>query len=395
MGAQAATLDIEGAYRTVPIQPNHKAYVIVEFEGLFYMDHNVPFGLASAAGLQGEVADATVDIWRHLGVGPVKKWVDDFDVFRFPVEHGPFVGTSDGIIYHYSYDLTSIKQLIAPLQIPWHKDKGQEFGDSFVYVGFLWDLPSRTVRLPERKRLKLISKLTRFVDTYAHSQVPKNELESVCGSLSHVSFVYTRGNSYLSNLYICLSSFSNVFSPRFLSHSAISDLRWWLQQLQVLGIFRSLAPIGPVRDFNIWVDASSDWGVGILWNGRWAAWRTVPGWRGDSRDIGWLEAIAIEIAISVTQMMGVSNSAFLIRSDNEGSIGAYNKGRGRNWMTNLSVRRSEEVLSAAALTPSLLYVNTSINLADVVSRGSLPPDSLRIPFPIHLPPSIAPFFVNV
>ena len=35
--------------------------------------------------MQGEVADATIDIWTKMGVGPAVKWVDDFVVFRLPV----------------------------------------------------------------------------------------------------------------------------------------------------------------------------------------------------------------------------------------------------------------------------------------------------------------------
>jgi hypothetical protein len=45
----------------------------------------------------------------------------------------------------YSYNLTSIKSIIAPLGIPWHKNKGQEFLDTFVYLGFHWDLPNKTI----------------------------------------------------------------------------------------------------------------------------------------------------------------------------------------------------------------------------------------------------------
>ena len=84
LGAQAATLDVEGAYCTIPIKPDHKRYLIVHFDNLFYIDHDIPFGLASASGLQGEVADATIDIWKHLDISPAVKWVDDFSVFRFP-----------------------------------------------------------------------------------------------------------------------------------------------------------------------------------------------------------------------------------------------------------------------------------------------------------------------
>jgi len=97
------------------------------------MDHNVPFGLATSSGMQGEVADATIDIWVKMGVGPAVKWVDDFVLFRFPVPSGgdKMIMDSRGE-FHYSYDLEGAKKMSAPLGIPWHATKGQDFGLTFL-----------------------------------------------------------------------------------------------------------------------------------------------------------------------------------------------------------------------------------------------------------------------
>jgi hypothetical protein len=220
-------LDIEGAYRTIPCKPDHKRFLVVIFEGLFYMDHNIPFGLGSAAGLQGEVADCIIDLWNALKVDPAVKWVDDFDIFRFPSPNGKFYGTVDGVIYRYDYDLDSMKEMIAPLGVPWHKTKGSDFSDIFVYVGFTWDLTQKTVSLPEKKRIKYLNKLTIFLQKYEHAQVPKRELESVIGTLSHITFVFQHGRSFMSNLYEFLTDFKNDYIPRYMRSSVISDLKWW------------------------------------------------------------------------------------------------------------------------------------------------------------------------
>lgn len=151
-GAQAATLDIEGTYRTIPCKPDHKCFLVVIFEGLFYMDHNIPFGLGSAAGLQGEVANCIIDLWNALIVDPAVKWVDDFDIFHFPSPNGKFYGTVDGVIYHYDYDLNSMKEMIAPLGVPWHKTKGSDFSDIFVLPGILLKKPSLC---PKRNALNI------------------------------------------------------------------------------------------------------------------------------------------------------------------------------------------------------------------------------------------------
>jgi len=142
-GAQVATLDVEDAYCIILVKPDHKHYLIVLYNNRFYMDHDVPFGLTSTTGLQSEVADATIDIWEYHNISPAVKWVDNFNVFCFPKTDGLFHGTSNDVEYPYGYDLTSIKTVIAPLGIPWHKSKGQEFLDMFIYLGFQWVSPTR------------------------------------------------------------------------------------------------------------------------------------------------------------------------------------------------------------------------------------------------------------
>lgn len=118
-------------------------------------------------------------------------------------------------------------------------------------------------------------------------------------------------------------------------------------------VFSSLKdpPARPTRNYNIWVDASTEWGIGLLWGSHWAAWRLLDGWKGPSRDIGWLEGIAVELTILALKVMGVRNANILIRSDNEGVIGAFSKGRCSNFMMNLSIRHSDETLSPAVVFP--------------------------------------------
>lgn len=158
-------------------------------------------------------------------------------------------------------------------------------------------------------------------------------------------------------------------------------------------VFSSLKdpPARPTRNYNIWVDASTEWGIGLLWGSHWAAWRLLDGWKGPSRDIGWLEGIAVELTILALKVMGVRNANILIRSDNEGVIGAFSKGRCSNFMMNLSIRHSDE----AGISTTLIYVNTVDNLADPISCSCLPPVSELFPSLIPIPTFLTSYIAHV
>jgi hypothetical protein len=321
--------------------------------------------------------------------------VDDVSIFRFPSPTGLFVGFSNGSLYHYEYDLNHAKLLISPAKVPWHPDKGQDFNDTGEYVGFFWDLPHKLVSLTELKRLKYIARLADFLSFFENSKVSKRELERVAGFLNHASFVYLHGRSYLSSLYAAISAYnSNEYIPRWLPRSTISDIKWWLHLFRSDHPPRSLAPPPPTRDYGIWVDASTDTGIGLLWNARWAFWRTNETWRGPSRDIGWLEATAIELAIRLLYSKRITHADVLIRSDNQGVIASFKKGRCSNHLINLAIRRSEELLREAHLSLTLIYVTSASNLADPISRGILPTNSSRLFSPPSLPPEISSYFCD-
>lgn len=131
--------------------------------------------------------------------------------------------------------------------------------------------------------------------------------------------------------------------------SVISDLRWWLELLSHPRPPISIAAPPSTTDLHIWVDASSEFGIGLLFEGFWTHWC------GPSRDIGWLEALAID--------------------DNEGAIAAYQKGRCRNFMTNLCIRRTALLLHEAAVSLEFVYVPSADNLADPFHAVSSPQPS--------------------
>jgi hypothetical protein len=69
-GSEAATLDVDAAFRCCPITPSQQRNFVIHWNGLFFIDHNAPFGATSAGGVFGRVADAMSAILESKHLGP-------------------------------------------------------------------------------------------------------------------------------------------------------------------------------------------------------------------------------------------------------------------------------------------------------------------------------------
>jgi hypothetical protein len=390
-GTQGANLDIAAAYRTLPILPDHRRYLCCQVKGGYYMDHNFPFGACSAHYCLGRLVDAIVDILHAVGISPVPKWADDLFPIRFPISS---YATSDGSTsYRYAYDLDSFKKFLSPLSVPWHNTKWKDFSSKPVYLGLVWDFDKRTVALDEPKRVKYLTKVNDFLVHHLSSRVEKKLAMSLLGTLSHVTVVHQDGRSYLSTLSAFISTFTNEHKPRYPRTSVIKDLQWWSSKLSETGF--AITPHRETQDLSIWVDASKSWGIGIVIGDEWDTWKWCTPWHTEGRNLGWAEAVAIELAAQILFERGMPNASVLIRGDNQGVIGSYGCGRGRNLHVNLAVRRTEIIGTSSNLLYVLEYTESKRNKADHISRGELGPLSKQISDYIQLPEELSPFLRHV
>ena len=162
VGMEATSLDIAKAYHNSPICPAHKKYLCIYWRDSVYIQHVAVKGLATAGGIQGNVADTTIALLKYHRVEPTIKWVNDFVFFHCPIlSPTPSVGPS------FSFDLSTIYNIMTPLGIPWHplSKKGHDFQSSFSYVGFEWDISTRSVSHSCEKFLRLLAKVSNQISS--------------------------------------------------------------------------------------------------------------------------------------------------------------------------------------------------------------------------------------
>ena len=318
-----------------------------------YVQHVEIEGLATAGGIQGHVADTSLAILKHHKVEPAVKWVDNFVFFQVPlIELGPPTCQP-----HFKFDLAMILLITSPLGIPWHpiSKKGHNFASSFSYVGFNWDLP-------EEKQLCLLAKILSTI-TQPSTCHNKKSIASLHGSLQHVTLIYQQGHSHLPGLSCFLSKSPNVHILHHIPSNCLNDLRWWSCTLSIPHGSCSLSPLLH-HPLDIWVDTSTLVSIGVLIGSCWAAWQLVDSWMSDGRDIGWAEAVAIELAVKWLTLSGLHNISLKINCDNTCIISSFWKGRSWNPSRNKSILRISSSLAALNLSIEPSYIQSAFNKAD-------------------------------
>jgi hypothetical protein len=162
---------------------------------------------------------------------------------------------------------------------------------------------------------------------------------------------------------------SSRFARRQPPASALADIQFWRELL--LSAFcgsKIQHPPAPVA-IEFYVDASTSWGIGVVFDGKWDWWRLRSNWRSDARDIGWAEMIAIELGLRTAIAAGHANTHFKVLSDNMGVIGALDSGKSRNLQQNRALQRIVALMQAHAIWMTSIYVPSAENVAHAPSRG--------------------------
>ena len=83
-GALLAKIDIEAAYRLIPVHPLDWPLLGVKWEGKVYCDCMLPFGLRSAPKIFNALADSLEWIIRRKGVAYTAHYLDDYVIVGPP-----------------------------------------------------------------------------------------------------------------------------------------------------------------------------------------------------------------------------------------------------------------------------------------------------------------------
>lgn len=260
-GALLAKIDIEAAYRLIPVHPLDRPLLGVKWEGKVYCDCMLPFGLRSAPKIFNALADSLEWIIRRKGVAYTAHYLDDYVIVGPP-------GTS-----RCADDLHTLVETCEELGVPLAVAKCEGPTPCLTFLGIQIDTVKGTLSLPKDKLERVQSMVQQWEGRKACS---RRELESLIGLLNHACKVVQPGRSFLRRMLDLLSGSAGRGSHRRrggfvrLNRAFQADLAWWrafLQDWNGVGFMSSCAQ--PTAMVELVSDASGSWGCGAFWGSRW------------------------------------------------------------------------------------------------------------------------------
>ena len=265
-GALVAKTDVKQAYRQIPVHPQDRRLLGMQWQDGFYVDATLPFGLRSAPIIFSAVADALEWVVRSMGASHIYHYMDDFIL----------VGPANSPACEQNLRL--LMQTCSNLGVAMASEKTEGPCTRLTVLGIQVDTLAMTLSLPHEKLRRLHDLLGSWRGRRAGS---RRDLESLVGMLQDASRVVRPGRIFLRRIYNLLAQtaqFKQHYTVR-LNREFQADVEWWftfIQSWNGVSILRPIRTDNP--DAEVWSDASGSGGCGAHWLGQWfqLPWLSLP-----------------------------------------------------------------------------------------------------------------------
>ncbi len=280
--SQMAKIDVKSAFRICPVRPEDWHLLGFSFQGLFYVDLCLPFGLRSSVNRFTQLASTILWIMQNnYGIGHSTHYLDDYFLAGPP-------GTQS-----CQRSMNETISLFEKLGVPLAPEK--IIGPSYTisYLGIEIDSKNMELRLPSDKMSELLSLLNDFRNK---KKCTKRELLSLIGKLSFASKIIPSSRTFIRRLIDLSKSVQKLSHHVSLNCDARSDIQWWVEFLPSWnGKYKILDPMTTyASSLNLFTDASGLLGFGVYYNGKWISCKWPA--RFVNHSIQWKELFPIYVA---------------------------------------------------------------------------------------------------
>ena len=211
-GTLMEKMDIQQAYRNVPVAPEDRRLLGMKWQGKVYIDKVLPFGLRSAPLIFSAVADALQWIMTRHGVSWVVHYLDDFFTL------GP------GGSQECGSNMSRMIDVCMKAGLPIEPSKTVGPAAAICFLGMELDSNEGAIRLPADKLRDLKAQLKTWRTRRA---CRKREFLSLLGLLNHACKAVRAGRAFLRRLIDVSTRAKQLDHFIRLNEEARSDIEWW------------------------------------------------------------------------------------------------------------------------------------------------------------------------
>ena len=214
-----AIVDIESAWRWVPVFPPHRQ--LQGFRRMFgqhdpsryqyFVDNRLCFGVSCAPAIFNRLSNAIVRMMARRGFHSVVNYLDDFLIIgNTQAECQQGLITLIRLLHSLGFNV-SWKKVVSPSQ-------------RVTFLGIELDSTTMSLRLPSDKLDHLDTLVTSFSNKVSAS---KRQLQSLAGSLNFACHVVHGGRTFLRRVIDCIHKLRLPSHRSRLSMQFRADLSWW------------------------------------------------------------------------------------------------------------------------------------------------------------------------
>ena len=374
VGTQLAKLDLQNAYRMVPVHPDDHQLLGIRWGQDVYIDTALPFGLRSAPKIFAALSDALAWILHSRGATHQLHYLDDFLLLGAP--------GSQECSQSLQLTLATCQELGVPVAS--HKTEGPTC--CLTFLGIHIDSVSMELSLLADK----LARVSAMVRDWSNKRVAtKRQLQSLIGTLSHAATVVAPGRTFLRRLIEVMSIPKRQHHHVRLNNEFRSDIQWWAAFLQRWNGKSIYPPQQPAHAF--WSDASGSWGGGACNHTfQWFQLQWPQSWQ--QCHIAAKEMVPVVVAVAIWGQAWQS-STVLAFSDNMAVVWALAAGTARDPLLMHLLRCLHFFCALFNIAIEAKHIAGTLNTAaDALSRDKLdtfhscvpqaPPDPTPLPAPL-------------
>ena len=322
-GCFLAKTDIESAFRLVPVHPDDYELLGMCWEGEYYYDKVLPFGLRSAPSIFNKFSDALE--WILLNkrkISFVCHILDDFLLIEPPAAMPPFDSTCQ-------QSLTDMLSTFETINIPIAQGKTQGPSQVLEFMGILLDTIKMQARLPTDK----IEKLHAIFGQFQHRKsCTLKELQSLIGTLNFACKVVPPGRPFLQRMIALTRNVKKQHHHIKLNSGFFQDLQMWKEFIlnwNGANFFLS-SEWHDSSTLDMHTDASGTLGFGGIFGTKWfqGKWRPHQKLGQPGISISWQELFAIVVACQIWGNL-LHDHRITFHCDNEAVVSIINTKRSR------------------------------------------------------------------